>query len=181
MEKIITEYNYFSDTLKDVKIVAKIAMCAFQKAVHDSTSTTVTELLQSGVVKENVIKEKVERVENNDKIFKKLFRKLVLKCHPDKIKGSKDKVLLKECYDDLINANKKYNWGLMLKVTSKLGISIPEPSDVQMRNITDKIVEIKQKINHLEKSISYVWYKISDPIEKNEYLVNFIANLQQKK
>jgi len=182
MEKIIAEYNYFSDTLKEVKMVAKIAMCAFKRAVHDSTSTTVSDLLQSGAVKENTNNnKKAVNVENNDKMFKKMFRKLVLKCHPDKIKGSKDKVLMKDCYVELIDAYKKYNWGLMLKVTSKLGISVPETTDDQLRNISDNIVEIKQEIEQLEKSISYVWYKIPDPIEKKEYLVNFIANLQKKR
>jgi len=176
MKKIIRDYTYFTETLNDLQVLSKNATSEFRRAVYESTNTDLEELLTSNVNEPSEVY--VEPKDSDDKQFKKLFRTLVLKCHPDKLNMTDNILVLKKCYEDLIIANKTYNWGLLLAVANIMNSELPELSGSQVQNITNKIVDIKKNIESVETSMAYTWYNM-DPNDQKEYLVKCVAFLQK--
>jgi len=176
MKKIIRDYIYFTETLNDIQIQLKNATSGFRRAVYETTDTDLDELLKSTVNEPPAVY--VEPVDP-DKQFKKLFRTLVLKCHPDKATtNTGNSRIIKKCYEDLIIANKTYNWGLLLTVATSMDSELPELSMNQIQTITNKIVDIKKNIESIETSMAYTWYNM-DADKQPAYLVTCVAFLHK--
>jgi hypothetical protein len=114
-----------------------------------------------------------EPIENhNDTVFKKLFRKIVLKCHPDKIKSASEKEaqFLKECYENATTANNSYDWGLLLRTASNLDLDLQDISEEQIKNIKLKNEDLKKKIQKYESSMAYQWYTKDDEKARQKFL-----------
>jgi hypothetical protein len=114
-----------------------------------------------------------EPIENhNDAVFKKLFRKIVLKCHPDKIKSASEKEaqFLKECYENATTANNSYDWGLLLRTASNLDLDLQDISEEQIQNIKLKNEDLKKEIQKYESSMAYQWYTKDDEKARQKFL-----------
>ena len=88
-KKILRDYNYLYESLTDVKEISSIAEGEFRQAMIDSGDKEALQALvpnESQQTKLNEIKQEEQEKEptHNDVDFKKLFRKIVIKCHPDK-------------------------------------------------------------------------------------------------
>jgi hypothetical protein len=117
--------------------------------------------------------EEIDEVKFEDKDFKKIFRKLAVKCHPDKLTkdiSERESNFLKKCYEDMNLANLTYDWGLLLKVANELDVEITDLSEAHFDNINSNIESIKRKISMYENSMAYKWYTLSDPEIKKGYL-----------
>ena len=176
--KIIRDYIYFKETLEDIRSISSDAEGDFREAMHDHNKPAREALSPpDGAPKPKKIEEE-EVVKFEDKSFKKLFRKLAVKCHPDKLDDSyseREKEFLKRCYEDLTRANQEYDWGLLLKVALDLDVEIPELSSENIENINNNIKSIKNSIGRFEGSMAYKWYTLSDPETKKGYLENCAA------
>ena len=114
-----------------------------------------------------------KEIENhNDAVFKKLFRKVVLKCHPDKIKSASEKEaqFLKECYEGATIANDSYDWGLLLRTASNLDIDLQDIGEEQVQNIKIKNEDLKKQIEKYESSMAYQWYTKDDEKTRERFL-----------
>lgn len=174
-KKIIRDYIYHLETLNDFKEISSEAESLFRSELKKIDE----EALQALVPNENAPKDKkdeIEKISFEDKEFKKLFRKLVVKCHPDKINevSNNEAEFLKRAYEELNLANDTYDWGLLLKVALDLNIEHLELDDEKINNISQKIQELKDTINKYEKSMAYQWYTC--PLEhKESYLKDCAA------
>ena len=176
LRKILRDYNYLYESLIDVKDISSIAESEFREAMVNSGDHEAMKALMpsdSPNNAKNETEEKEELIENhNDAIFKKLFRKIVLKCHPDKIKSASEKEaqFLKECYENATTANNSYDWGLLLRTASNLDLDLQDISEEQIQNIKLKNEDLKKEIQKYESSMAYQWYTKDDEKARQKFL-----------
>jgi hypothetical protein len=174
-KKIVRDYIYFTETLDDVKSTSQAAEGQFRSAMSKHNEPALEALSPpKGTPPISKIEDE-EHVKFEDKNFKKLFRKLVVKCHPDKLDDSYSEtegMFLKECYENLTKSNQTYDWGMLLRVSIDLKVDVPDLSDENLKNIIDNIESIKNNISKFEGSMAYKWYTLPDENEKKGYLEN---------
>jgi hypothetical protein len=177
IKKILRDYNYYYESLLDVKDISSIAEGEFRNAMINSGDQEALKALipdetQTAKIKEleNSVEDVVEN--HNDKEFKKVFRKIVIKCHPDKIKEASEKEaeFLKECYENATAANNNYDWGLLLRVAGQLDIEDIELSHEQIQTIRKRNEDLQKEINKYENSMAYQWYTKDDEKARERFL-----------
>ena len=82
-KKIIRDYEYNLTTLADVKEISAIAEQKFRQALYNYDAKALKALQSTN---NTTNKEQEYSVDFEDAAFKKLFRRLIVLCHPDKIK-----------------------------------------------------------------------------------------------
>lgn len=173
VKKLIRDYIYHSETLEDVIEISSEAEKKFRDALNEEDPKALEALAMPSDGSKPKNKEE-ESVKFDDSKFKKLFRKLAVKCHPDKLEtmevSDREKEFLKQCYENISIANDKYDWGMLLKVALDLNVEVTELDDEQIHNINQNILGIKSKIEKYEESMAYTWYTMSDPSIKEKYL-----------
>lgn len=176
LNKILRDYNYLYESLNDVKEISEIAEVEFREAMIQSGDNEALEALvpteqDAQKMKDAKVVEE-EAVNHNDLEFKKLFRKVVVKCHPDKINTeSEDEAeIMKEAYNIAVKANDKYDWGLLLRVASKLSIDCDFVSNEQIEIIRKRNEELKEEIEKYEGSMAYRWYSQTEEEARNNFL-----------
>lgn len=177
IKKTLRDYNYHLETLEDIKNLSSEAETAFRTELQQVDETAI-EALRSDNPKPKSEESESEGINFDDKDFKKLFRKLAVKCHPDKLGtdvSDKEAKFLKKCYEDITFANQTYDWGLLLKVALELDVEVSELSETQLTNINEKVLELKSKIEKYEQSMAYKWYTM--PNEHRESYLKECANL----
>lgn len=177
LKKILRDYNYLYESLNDVKEISEIAEVQFREAMIASGDNEAMQALIPKNNEEAQIKE-VEEIEkditnHNDQDFKKLFRKIVIKCHPDKIDSAsteQEALMLKDSYNTAVEANDNYDWGLLLRVASSLSIDCDFISPEQIEAIKKRNQELKEEIERYEGSMAYRWYSQTEEEARNNFL-----------
>ena len=172
VKKLIRDYVYQAETLEDIENISSIAEGEFRDAMtqHNREALQALAAPEGGVP--NPIEED-EQIHFDDKAFKKIFRKLAIKCHPDKLTedlADREIKFLKKCYENITKANDTYDWGLLLKVALELDVEIEDIPEESIENIKENIESIKSKILRYEDSLAYQWYTMSNESSKNMYL-----------
>jgi hypothetical protein len=177
LKKLIRDYNYLNETLDDVKEISSVAEGEFRNAMLESDPEAVEALMPKPKIDIEIKEEDIEIIEevnnnHNDPKFKKLFRKIAVKCHPDKLRdiNSSETKFLKKVYEDLNDANSKHDWGMLLKLAMELDIEFDELGEDEISNISENISIIKGDIARYENSMAYSWYIKNDENSKKEYL-----------
>lgn len=166
-KKVIRDYVYHLETLNDFKDISSKAESLFRNELKQVDSEAMKALMPDKNAKKPEAPTEIEKVSFEDKDFKKLFRKVVVKCHPDKIGEGDD--FLKVAYEEANIANDTYDWGLLLKVALDLKIESFELDDDKINNITENIESLKKEIQKYEQSMAYQWY-IKPEESKESYL-----------
>lgn len=187
LKKLIRDYNYLSETLVDIKEISSIAEGEFRSALMETDPEAAEALRPKGQeinLDDENVEVKVEEKEEpayNDPRFKKLFRKLAVKCHPDKLGNvaEAEAKFLKRVYEELNIANDKHDWGMLLKLAMELDIEVGELSDEEIANVKDNVDSLIEEINKYEKSMAYSWYTKNDENSRKEYLA-ICANIFKK-
>ena len=156
-KKIIRDYVYHLETLNDFKEISGEAESLFRNELKMVDEEALEALRPNEDSKPRSANE-IEKISFEDKDFKKLFRKVVVKCHPDKIDDSQGSDSLKTAYEEANQANDTYDWGLLLKVALDLGIESFELDDEKLHNINENILNLKEQIQKYEQSMAYQWY-----------------------
>lgn len=184
LKKLIRDYNYLSETLEDVKEISSMAENEFRNALMETDPDALKALMPKT---QEIPIENVEIVEepiienHNDLKFKKLFRKIAIKCHPDKIKdvSETEAKFLKKIYEDLNEANANHDWGMLLKLAMELDVEFDDLSEKELENINNNIKELHEKIRRYETSMAFTWYTKNDENSRKEYLA-ICANIFKK-
>ena len=88
IKKLVRDYVYHMTSLEDVKDISKEAELEFRDALTKSHENALQALSpKEGQAPPKKVDD-IEPVKFDDKSFKKLFRKLAVKCHPDKLNDS---------------------------------------------------------------------------------------------
>lgn len=181
-KKAIRDYIYNLETLDDIKSISEIAEGEFREAMNIQNPEALGALSGEKQPTKNEDEEEPS-INHGDSKFKKLFRKAVIKCHPDKYTSEEYTEKMKVSYEMLSEANDTYDWGLLLKACLDLDVEVKELGPKEIENITEKTNDLKKSIQKYENSMAYSWYNISDETQKEKYLAecakifnNFLGN-----
>ena len=191
-KRLIREYEFLLEDLKDVEAADSEIKNEFMKSLSDIDDEGVLETEEmnnmAGDWSKSVKKaEDLEKETNKHPDFKKLFRKSVVMCHPDKLEHGLDQEKFdkyKEIYEDLVDANETEDWAKLIRCAVKLDIELPESAYNQIEAIEKSINKLKEKQISILNSTPWSWYKTNDNDSKADILrhhLDFMKILTNKK
>jgi hypothetical protein len=118
--------------------------------------------------------------ENNNKpdsySLKKLYKKIMLKVHPDKLTLLEDDDI-KNMYADIcsktMTAMDTKSWYLLFEAATDLGIKDIEIKDEHIKILEDNCKKLESKISEVKKTIPWIWFHYDDEVKEKclkEYL-----------
>ena len=112
---------------------------------------------------EKLAEDKKEPKENPDRdpLFKKLFRKIVVLCHPDRMDPElsiKKKAEYVDFYENANKANDENNMALLITVAIKLEIELDDKYLEHIENISIESDKLQKNIEDITNSIAWHWY-----------------------
>lgn len=190
-KRLVREYEFLIEDLKDIETADSEIKDAFMKSLTEIDNEGVLQTDEIDHMADDWAKsikeqEESEKESNKHPDFKSLFRKVVVKCHPDKLDPSlsqKDFDKYKDLYDQAISANETEDWAQLIIVAIKLELDIPESAYDQIESIENSINKIKEKQNNILSSVAWAWYKTNDSASKSDILkqhLEFMALITKK-
>ena len=110
------------------------------------------------------------------KDFKKIYRKIMLIVHPDRLESmreSEEKSILKDLAASANKAAREEDWYLLVSVALDLNISLEDLPETYVDKVNNSCNLMENKINNLKTCYAILW-KNSSKDKKNEILDNFI-------
>jgi len=115
-----------------------------------------------------------------DPLFKKLFRKIVVQCHPDRMSDDlsiKQKAERLEFYDLANKANDEDNMALLIVVAIKLEIELGEEYMEHIEKIEEENKRIEKEIENIQGSVAWKWYHTEEE-KRDSILDNYIKHME---
>ena len=123
-KRLIREYEFLLEDLEDIKTANSEIKNKFMQELSEIDNDGILESEEMETAADSWAsskkeEESLEKETNKHPDFKKLFRKAVVKCHPDKLtqditQDKKDKY--KKIYEDLVDANETEDWASLIHV-----------------------------------------------------------------
>jgi hypothetical protein len=115
--------------------------------------------------------------QNISAALKKIYKKIALKTHPDKIinNNNEEKEKLLSLYKDAQNALEESNMPELLKIANNLNIEIGEIEEEDLSSIKKTLLEMKDDILLCQSKYPWVWHHASDETEKERCIEEFIS------
>ena len=110
------------------------------------------------------------------KRMKKMFREVMKKTHPDKVKSE-------ELIEIYIKSKEAYDANNLLELSynaSKLNISI-DLSELEIEILKDLIKHKRESLETIEKSWLWMWYKAGTETEKDNVIKLYYLTVHKKK
>lgn len=190
-KRFIREYEFLQEDLEDLKDVQNIVNTEFtvafasMKDAIDQDDVRLEKLAQNAKQIEIDLKE--EETER-DPIFKNLFRKIVVKCHPDKVKGDTVYVSsMRTLYEKAIKANEDYDWAALIILAGKAEVELGPEYLERFEDVKKSAEKISETINKIKGSIAWQWYYASDDLKPmilesyKEHLIKMMNNSEEPK
>jgi hypothetical protein len=155
--------------LYDKKITEKLENSIKKKIEEDENGGVEIEDKNEFEVETEEVDENVENSKDISPKLKRLYREIVKLTHPDKVKKKKLNDLYIEA-TDYYNSNDKIG---IYKVCSELDIEFEIEEDDEFF-ISDKIENLKKRINFLESTFTWKWYNCQDEVQKDQIIIDFI-------
>ena len=191
-KRLVREYEFLLEDLEDIEAANTEIKNKFMESLSeiDEDKILQTEEIDSMAsewAKSNKESEELEKEVNKHPDFKNLFRKVVVKCHPDKLSSDIDQSTLDKyikIYEDSVDANETEDWAKLIRCAIKLELEIPESAYEHITSIEKSIDKLKEKQNNILNSTAWQWYKTTDNVSKTDILkqhLEFMAILTKKK
>jgi hypothetical protein len=165
---LIRDYYYHLESLEDIKEIYRDCERRFKEEIMSVGSTKIKELLEP-----RPEKKADESVQEISEDIKKIYKKAVVKTHPDKVDGKE------EIYHEIVKAAEEGDSLSLVLAASKAGLDVSKHIEEMNSEIVKKIKGIKKEIKGLETSIPWMWDK-GGPDQKNMFVSKFIDRLSQK-
>lgn len=178
-KRILREYEFSLQDLNDVKDLQSEASREFNRALAEKRRSDLLDNKQlEGMAEEpDVEPNNVE----NEPLFKKLFRKIVIKSHPDKLESDLnviEKARIVELYDEAVRANDAGNWAMLITVAIKLEIELEPEYYEHIDKIREETNKLKQQIDQIQGSAAWKWYHTPEE-HRAAILETYIKHLEQ--
>ena len=129
--------------------------------------------------------EELEYVQDTDAIevhvaFSKLFKKIAIVLHPDKIDSTLSDEEIKERVESFTAANAalvKRKYFLLLDVAEKYNITTPRNYSQQVRWMKKEIAKIENTVSNKKMTYNYLFSEAETGIEKDEVIRKFMFQL----
>ena len=145
------------------------------KTIYDEKYEVETVSEADDVIIHSEEQQIIDRIESSPKI-RKLYREIVKITHPDRVKNTN----LNDAYIKATGYYDINDYIGLYKINFQLGIEDYELCEENIEiEIKDRINNIKNKIDFLEKTFTYQWY-ISGERDKQNILLKFIENKLKK-
>ncbi len=145
------------------------------KTIYDEKYEVETVSEADDVIIHSEEQQIIDRIESSPKI-RKLYREIVKITHPDKVTNTN----LNDAYIKATGYYDINDYIGVYKINFQLGIEDYELCEENIEiEIKDRINNIKNKIDFLEKTFTYQWY-ISGERDKQNILLKFIENKLKK-
>jgi len=184
LKRLIREYEFLLDDIDDVLEIHKTANQELNRAIRMAKDDDIAE---SEFEKDEVEEDEVETFEDTPerKVLKKLFRKIVFKCHPDRLPtgtSESEKAKMQDLYEKAVLAHDRDNWGLMVVVAIKLDIKLPKEAEDMVGRISEETDGLKNQITQLTNSFAWQWYHSQDEIQKKmvEDYLNTLKSIKER-
>ena len=168
-KRLIRKYKFLNEELEDIKD----EMVKLREEFNTTLSEMGFEFPQSS---DEPVKETTqENYPILDKRYKKLFRKIVVKCHPDKLSediSDKEAFKLKEMYEEVVEAMKIGNPTPLLIHAITLRLDVKEFQD-DLKNIMESCGNIEKEINALQSSAAWCYNAVADE-DKHIFMERYI-------
>lgn len=106
---------------------------------------------------------------SNISVLKKVYRKIMLKVHPDKLILIKDEDL-REMYSDVcmeaMKAMEEGRWYLLFKSAMDIGIKNIEIEKEHIEMLNNDCNNLEEKTSNIKKSIPWIWFHSNESIKE---------------
>ena len=184
LKRLIREYEFLLEDIDDVLEIHKTANQELNRAIRMAKDDDIDE---SEFEKDEVEEDEVETFEDTPerKVLKKLFRKIVFKCHPDRLPtgtSESEKAKMQDLYEKAVLAHDRDNWGLMVVVAIKLDIKLPKEAKDMVGRIAEETESLRTQVSQLTNSFAWQWYHSEEELRSKmigDYL-NTLKRIKQK-
>lgn len=191
-KRLVREYEFLVEDLKDIEAANSEIKDSFMKSLSDIDETGILQTEQMDNMADEWARsikdlEDLEKESTKHPDFKSLFRKVVIKCHPDKLSTDLTESEFNEyknIYEDVVEANETEDWAKLIRCAIKLEIELPESAYNQIESIENSINKLKEKQNNILSSVAWKWYQTNDGDTKSDILkqhLNFMELITRKK
>ena len=104
--------------------------------------------------------------------IKSIFRKIAVKTHPDKVKGSESLI---HQYHDVTTAKKDKDVNKIISIAKDLKVNMNDISYSDIKIIENSIKKTQSKIQKITKSYPWVWY-FAGKNKRGEIIQEFVIN-----
>jgi hypothetical protein len=176
--RLVREYEFLVEDLKDIDKADSQIKNEFFSSITDIDSEGILQTPKMDILADDWAKnikelEDLEKESNKNPDFKSLFRKVVVKCHPDRL----DKDLTQseideyvEIYQSAMESNETEDWALLIRCAIKLKLDLPESAYDQIDSIVNSINKLKERQTTIINSIAWQWYNTSADDSKLDIL-----------
>ena len=181
-KRLIRKYEFLLEDWEDVSEISKSANLEMMREINLRKPADITE--NDFTVEESEEDEKEKEEETpEDRVLKKLFRKIVFKSHPDRLGdevSELERVRLISLYDQAVSAHDDKNWALMVVTAIKLDVELPEEAEEMVDKIEDEARELEEKIANETTGIAWQFYHAVEE-EKEKIIERYLAMLALSK
>ena len=110
----------------------------------------------------DVINEEEEGDLERDPDLYKVYKKIAMKTHPDRVKDES----LVDFFDQATQAMKENDWMTILSIALTLEIKTPEFTEELRQKLQANILEINTKVKNLHNTAAWVWANTADQNKK---------------
>jgi len=179
-KRMLRQYEYSLEDLHDLKELSNEINVEFNSAI---AALKRADLFDNKKIEAAAEEADIEEIipEERDPNFKKLFRKIVVACHPDRFDDSiteRDKIFRTDMYDRAIKANDAYSWAELITVAIKLEIDLPEEYYEYVENLKSDSDKVQEEINAIQNSVSWTWYHASEE-QRQVILQQYVKHLEK--
>ena len=168
--------------MEDVLEIHKTANQELNRAIRMAKDDDIAD---DDFEKDEVEDEEVETFEDTPerKILKKLFRKIVFKCHPDRLPkdtNELERAEMQDLYEKAVLAHDRDNWGLMVVVAIKLDIKLPKEAEDMVGRIAEETESLRMQVSQMTSSFAWQWYHSEEEL-RNKMIDDYLNTLKRIK
>ena len=181
LKRLIRKYEYLLEDWEEVDDINKTANMEMSSELHKHMPPEIKPSDFESEWDEDVDEE--QEGPERDVALKKLFRKIVVKCHPDRMPSDLSEVRtleLIDLYEKAVEAHSDQNWALMVIVAIKLEVDLPEEAEEKISEIEKDVEDLEKKINNTISGIAWQWY-YSEEEAREKLINNYLSILQKSK
>lgn len=183
LKRLIRKYEFLLEDWEDVEEIGRTANQEMLSGIYKIVPPEMKESEYTEPDIKKTTEDEGNTGDPSDILLKKLFRKIVVKCHPDKIEeevSESEKGILKRLYENSIIANDEKNWALMLITAIKLDVDVPEEAINHLDKIEKEISNLTKKIDQTIGSVQWKYYH-SEENERKIMLDRYIELIKKAK
>ena len=190
-KRFIREYEFLQEDLNDLKDIQSVVNTEFTVAFSSMKDAIDQDDIRLERLAKNAKQAKIDLddekpEEERDPIFKNLFRKIVVKCHPDKVSGSIDYLSsMRELYEKAIEANEDYDWAALIILAGKAEVPLGPEYMERFEEVKKSAEKVLENINKIKGTIAWQWYHASEDLKPmilesyREHLLKMMTDNQE--